>query len=385
MPDPSTARLVTPADLQALLACARVRMDAGHRDTVSRAVREGADWSAILDLAAAHGLLPLLHEHASRGDVDPPAASRQRLAAMALGNARRSLTLGAELLAVVNACASRGIRVLPLKGPLLAQQVYGSPVRRQPRDIDMLVRRQDLGGTIDVLRGRGYQLSAEVPPALYGMLRLNSHHLPAAVSATAKIEVHHCLSPHPHDRLTLDAIGDRLTTTEFLGATVETLTPEDQLVYLCEHGSYHAWSRLEWLVTFQELASQRLDWHRVETWAGEWRGRRRIETALAAAARILGDDRRPSRPGSARAAVDRIQRKLREQPLLVIAPPIERLTYMLATDVSVRSRLGRCWRTLALPSHEDLSFVRLPAPLRVLYYGVRPIRMLTAAARRLAA
>ena len=372
------------ADLQVLLACARLRMGPADREAAHMAVRRGADWASIIDLADAHGLLPLLHEHATRGDVAPPGTARERLAARALASARHSLALGAELVAVIKACAASGIQVLPLKGPLLAQQVYGSIAGRQPRDLDVLVRRRDLIAAIDLLRDRGYRLSAEVPPEFHGMLRLNSHHIPAVVSKAATIEIHHCLSTHARDQLALDAIAGRLATTTLLGTSVLTLTPEDQFVYLCEHGSYHAWSRLEWLVTVRELACKPMDWRKVAAWATEWGGMTRIETGIFLATTLLGEidgggQRPPSAP--ARAAAMRAVHHLQRDPLSVRSSPQVRLRFQLATDASWRARVARCCRMLR-PSHEDLSFVHLPSGLRALYYGVRPIRILTTAARR---
>lgn len=63
--------------------------------------------------------------------------------------------------ALVTSCAARtlteaGIRVLPLKGPLLAERIYGELEARVSTDIDLLVGRDDLPRAVEVLGRIGY-------------------------------------------------------------------------------------------------------------------------------------------------------------------------------------------------------------------------------------
>ena len=47
--------------------------------------------------------------------------------------------------------------MLPLKGPLLAQMLYGSPGLRQSGDLDLLVRRKDFERAQVLLKDLGFQ------------------------------------------------------------------------------------------------------------------------------------------------------------------------------------------------------------------------------------
>jgi hypothetical protein len=75
-----------------------------------------------------------------------------------------------------------GIRALPLKGPLLADDVYGHAGLRQSSDVDLLVSREDLGRAAEELKREGYeQLHSEDGrklPVLHYVLRSTRPSLP---------------------------------------------------------------------------------------------------------------------------------------------------------------------------------------------------------------
>jgi hypothetical protein len=56
----------------------------------------------------------------------------------------------------IEAMRGAGIRAAALKGPLLAEAIYGDPGRRQSSDVDLLVAAEDLHGAVAVARGLGY-------------------------------------------------------------------------------------------------------------------------------------------------------------------------------------------------------------------------------------
>jgi hypothetical protein len=52
--------------------------------------------------------------------------------------------------------ADAGVRAVALKGPLLAEAIYGDPGRRPSSDIDLLVSPEQLQTAVEVMRGLGY-------------------------------------------------------------------------------------------------------------------------------------------------------------------------------------------------------------------------------------
>ena len=82
-----------PAELDLLLACARVQMLERDRDRARTAIAKGIDWTRVVTLADAHGLLPLLHAQVVRGELLAPPETAAALHARAATNTCRSLEL----------------------------------------------------------------------------------------------------------------------------------------------------------------------------------------------------------------------------------------------------------------------------------------------------
>ena len=69
---------------------------------------------------------------------------------------RANSALFEELARLVDALAKHGIDAIPFKGPLLAIQAFGDLGLREFRDLDFLVRDEDLAKTIATLHSLGY-------------------------------------------------------------------------------------------------------------------------------------------------------------------------------------------------------------------------------------
>src|SRR5438445_800859 len=86
-----------------------------------------------------------------------PAGVLDRLRRQAAENARRSLRLTRELVAVVRLGQSHGIPLVSLKGPILSLSVYGDIALRQFADLDVLVHRADVSRARELLLSCGYR------------------------------------------------------------------------------------------------------------------------------------------------------------------------------------------------------------------------------------
>lgn len=365
-------------EMRLLLACARRQMRPPHRQRACTAIARGVDWDRVILLADAHGVLPLLAGHATNGDVDVPAAPLDRLRERATANARHSLKLAAELVTVVRACAEHHIALLPLKGPVLAQSIYGSVALRQIRDLDFLVHEADLPPVIRVLEKLGYGMD-RAPDA---WSRRSTHHVAGRhPTERVRIELHHCLvMPRGRRRWSLETFAPRLITKDFMGVTILAFSAEDELVYLCEHGAGHAWSRLEWVVTVAELMRSHVhDWERVWTWAGQWNAVRRVRAGMMLANELIDERSDQGQAGTdawASAANRAAVQRLIDEPTRIKATAFESLAYQFRTDSTAAGRLVRAWKTLIVPTADDAVEIELPRRLWALHYLVRPFRLL---------
>lgn len=374
-PSPAAARLAP--ELRLVLACSRPRMEEADEQQAAAAVDAGLDWDRVVTLAEAHGLLPLFYEQAVAGSVPIPADRFGALRARASRHACHSLKLAAEMAALLNLCATHEIDAVPLKGPVLAQTVYGSVSRRQFRDLDLLIRAVDMPRTLELLTARGYLM--ELEPEVWA--RRTTHHV-AGVHARSgiRVEVHHQLvMPRAGLRWGYEEVEPGLACSSFGGSQVSTLGEDDQILYLCEHGAGHAWSRLEWIVTIAEIARRLRDWDPIWSRAAQRGATRRLHAMFRLASDLAGapalsspfasEDRPTER------ANHRVVRRLLRTPDRIHASAFESLRYLVDTETTTLRRLGRTARTLLLPTADDGVFARLPRALWPGYYLLRPVRL----------
>jgi hypothetical protein len=350
------------------------------------ALRRNIDWDRLQSLANYHGLIPLLYRHIVAGSVKADAIPETTLTDLknkAEAAARRNLTLSADLIRLLRSLEEAGIRAVPLKGPVLANLVYGSISLRKILDIDLLVDEGNFRRSIELLETLGYRHMYTAPrfPEVNDLLLRTTHDL-ALVSPSGRrsVEIHHQFLPASgFARQGLKSIWARLQPSSFMGVPIQVLSTEDLLVYLCEHGAHHTWSRLEWLCGIAEILRQGLvkDWDKVLQCAIEFRSLRRTIAGLQLASELLGA------PLPADIVVDSwvqeanmpVLNRIREDPGRE-PTMFEDLVYQLRTDCDYAARLRRCLLMLFVPQRTDIEAVSLPRPLWPAYYAVRPIRQL---------
>jgi putative nucleotidyltransferase-like protein len=215
------------------------------------------EWHAVMTLARAERLATLVYAQlAATGllSVMPPdvyATFAEHYRETLLTNLRIRTAQGWLL----DQLAADGVASIPLKGIVLVERLYGNPGWRPTRDIDMLVRRDDVDRIGALLGKRGY-----IPEAKHS--HANAF---GAISQTETkytrddspmIELHWGLSKRPAYRrgLAEEGIWSRAGAESWRGRTIQALAPSDELRYLAVHCTAdHAISQLHWLVDIAEL------------------------------------------------------------------------------------------------------------------------------------
>jgi N-acetylglucosaminyldiphosphoundecaprenol N-acetyl-beta-D-mannosaminyltransferase len=143
----------------ALAGCAerRAELRGAVRHALSR-----ADLTRLAARLASRRLLPLIGTRAleAAGDVCPPEFEATVTGALGVARAR-ALAVEAATRDVTATLAGHGIAALPLKGPLLAEALYGDTGLRETADVDLLVPRERLAGAAALLRQDGYAAPAD--------------------------------------------------------------------------------------------------------------------------------------------------------------------------------------------------------------------------------
>jgi hypothetical protein len=252
---PSDPAGVTPPEHTLLLAAAAV----DHRVTrasLDRALAASPDWTEAVRLALAHRLAPALL--AALEAADPAAVPADLLAALR-DHCRTlrddSAALIAEQRALLRDLAAQSVAAIPFKGPLLGAYLFDDAGMRPSRDIDILVRSDDLGRVADVLESRGYVSTTTRPggePLTRGQQsmhrRFECEHQFWRASDRSVVEPHWALTPPTHAiDADFDGMFARARPMTLAGESVLMLAPEDLLLALCVHGAKHRWERLVWM------------------------------------------------------------------------------------------------------------------------------------------
>jgi len=188
------------------------------------------NWDELLVLAESHGLLPAFCRSYSR---ELPKTWRERLRSHWAMSAR----FASELQRLLDLFAQHGIEALPLKGPVLAELLYGSLSLRTFDDLDLLVKTADFAVAQSILSGEGF-----VPVDEVG----NYHR--GFVAHGMFVELHFAPASPSLPRFDIDAAWTRSRAINFHGHPTRVFEKADLLLYLVLHGVKHHFARLVWLL-----------------------------------------------------------------------------------------------------------------------------------------
>jgi hypothetical protein len=372
-------------ETELLLACARTVLDGGHTRRIAELVAAGPDWQRLVHDSQVHGVLPLLHK--ILGEVCPeavPPAVAERVEAAMRASSARCLRLAGELLRLQDLLAGHGIRAVPYKGPTLAEVAYGNVALRQFTDLDFLLPDDDVCPARDLLRVHGYRSLYGLTPeqeadylSRAGQISLVDERSECVVELHAEVVSHDLRVP-----VDVDALLARAVPVTLLGRATCSLCAEDLLVVLCIHAGKHGWTSLGWVCDVAELVGTcpELDWPGVMRHVESIRAARMLRLGLLLTEDLLG----AAIPEPAKSAVSadkrlpRLSAEVRERLLgKGDSPPgiLREFSYHLRLRDRLLDGARYCWSMAMAPQPADWAALPLPRPLRFLYHGYRPLRL----------
>ena len=369
--------------------CARTRWSPEVAERVGDLVRRGLDWETVWELARRHRLRPLLH-HAllGMGVEAVPASVMGRLQRERQALAVQGLLRTRELVRVLKLLREHGIEALTFKGPVLGQEVYGDIGLRPFGDLDLLLQRPNLLRAKELLCAEGYRpdpVMDEHEERAY----LDDQFAYCFIydGLGVEVELHWALT-HRHFpfRVDMDAVWERSRQTPLGGDTVRTLGLDDLLIFLCAHGAKHEWKQLVWLCDVAELLRRNptLDETRLLARASDAKAMRMLKLGLLLAYRLFQAPLSPCLLVACREdtalvrAADRIIAHAFREDVGELRFAERVRFHFVARDVwrdKVESLLQNV-RLATAPSPKDRAFVSLPERWRLLYYVVRPFRII---------
>jgi hypothetical protein len=346
-------------------------LEAGFRSSILGQVRQSCNQTSanvITVLSAGDVIDP------SRltGSFVPSDAVAQLLGLVKI-NQFRSALLVEELARVLTLLSDGGVPAIPIKGPALAQELYGDPSLRVCVDLDILVPRSMARRAYELLRADGYR--SEFGRGFFSELLLR-HDIEYALYRNERgfefmVELHWgVLWGGKEEESTSDQLwADAYPTTVF-GAPAYALSPEWQILVLAAHAARHHWQGLKWLIDLHELYSApKFDWEKLERKAKQLGWQEILRISFLACHKLF------ETPIPEKYLVG-------ELPSWVKLFPdygSEHLNGAFFATRLMQKRLDKlryACRVLFVPTLAELRLIVLPEYLAVLYYPLRPLRLL---------
>jgi hypothetical protein len=361
------------------------------------------NWESLLAACSYHQVSPIVfHRLKNHSAHIVPSGILERLRARFYRISAYNHRLAMLLVELIEEFEREQIPCLALKGPAVALAAYGDLSLRQYEDIDILIRAEHVAKAVETLFNRGFH------PALghderYKDVKLYHEITLMAPDESYSLDLHWQLAP-PYARVfgpDPAALWGRAATLHLPAGDVPVLSREDMFLALCQHGSRHRWWQLKWLFDIAEIlrSASTLDWSRVDEVMKMYPMARPPASMAALLAReLLGAQVSPP-VAEILAASDRtrgVARAVRSEFLTkgqtngsahdtllgLEQRPLERAKYMVNEAVLYPVR-----EVLFTVTDKDRQFVTLPENLRVLYYLIRPLRLMVqhgrGAARRI--
>jgi hypothetical protein len=204
----------------------------GRAADLERALRaSGGDPEGFLSFCARHGLTGYVYRTLTELDLLTalPPRLRDSTRLLHIRQWARSERLARELAELHEACDRRGVDILCLKGPLLAQRFYGDIDARAMADLDVLVRdERDLDRVGRLLSESGYARA-------YGLFlgrrlsRYFTHHFQYC-KGDIPVEVHWVFQRHFTFNIDYGRVWDSAAGVSFRGRVYRAPSVEYELV-----------------------------------------------------------------------------------------------------------------------------------------------------------
>lgn len=246
-----------PKELNLLLEIIKIENHGSKHDKYLKDI----DWKKFLDLAMHHRVFSIIYPKMKGLDesVVPPFVI-QALQRQYKKNTFQMLHLSAEMEKVCRLFSENKIRVLFLKGPVLATDLYGDISLRTSCDLDVLIPIHDLDRAEQLLEEKGFVKDDYIQTVLNDWKWRHHHITFFHPHLKIKLEIHWRLNPGPRKEPEFNELWERRRKSAITKYPIYFLGREDLFLFLITHGARHGWSRLRWLVDIHQIMKQQIDW-----------------------------------------------------------------------------------------------------------------------------
>ncbi|GAE94775.1 hypothetical protein JCM21714_3965 [Gracilibacillus boraciitolerans JCM 21714] len=358
-------------------------------DNVSDYLKENSellddiDWKEFIYLAKHHRVYPIIYEKVStKGIINIPKVVIDTLNHLYSRNTVNMLTLTAELTTVTQTLKNNNIPSLVLKGPVLADYLYGDVSKRTSKDIDLLVPHYKIEQSEELLYSLGYQLEFHGPRILNDW-KVKLHHLSFFhPTKHIQVEIHMNLNPDMGSEPKFKDLWMRKNTSYIADIPIYFLGNEDLFFHLVTHGgAKHAWFRLRWLIDIDKMVTKEFNYTILLNLLNKYEANRSYGQAMILCASLF--DTKVKKEFQELISENSDQKKLSQQALYFINRGLiphsqenskaffnEYINYLNTLRTKRQNVLMIMNRMY--PSSKDAIALPLPKPLHFLYFPLRP-------------
>ncbi|MGB8985024.1 MAG: nucleotidyltransferase family protein [Candidatus Sulfotelmatobacter sp.] len=344
---------------------------------------KSVNWDFLLRLADQHGVTSLLYQSLEPLNGLVPAAILASLRQAYERNIHKSLFLTRELICILDCLSELGLEVIPYKGVVLSELYYGDIALRQSGDMDLFVRKQDVGRIKRAVGDLGYTPRLPIPADAEQDYIASGYECTFDSPAGKNLlELQWALQPRFYAvDFDIQGLFERSRNVTVAGRVMKTPSPEDLLLILSVHAAKHVWGRLIWLCDIaQILKRENLNWDWIRSQARHLGIEQILHITLVLANQLLKATIPPTLATAIRE--DKSAQMFAKQVAVSIASGVtyedEKLSYfwlMMRLRERRTDRLRFLARLTFTPGPGEWEAVRLPRALFPLYRLVRLARL----------
>ncbi|MGP1907750.1 nucleotidyltransferase domain-containing protein [Metabacillus sp. JX24] len=246
------------------------------------------DWSVFVNLCVHHRVYPLIYPRLKElPSTIVPVDILSFFERKFKNNTFHMLYLSSVMEELSRNLLDEKIRVLFLKGPVIAHDLYGDLSMRTSSDLDFLVPLDKLVQAETVLQRMGF-VKDEYIKTILGDWKWRHHHFTYFhPDKKIKAEIHWRLHPGPGREPGFEHLWMNKRRSSLSESPLFSLGKEDLFSFLVKHGGRHGWSRLRWLTDIQRILKQDVNWKTAEGLLHSFHSLKEGKQAVSLAAHLL--------------------------------------------------------------------------------------------------
>lgn len=369
-----------------LVYSAQFLLTAHNRQSLQSILTEkGLHWESLLEEAHIHGLVPVIHKHLQDMNwKDVPDFFHFSLEEKAHHVSDKNLRIAGEMIKILDELIQHTIPCIPIKGPALANFLYGDVGMRQFDDLDILVKTRDVMQVEILLTSLGYSPAMDLTQKqkIDTLSQECEYNFVHEISGLV-VELHWGFVP--------DYVGfpwgyeyfERNNAIQHAAGEVPYIAGEEMCLSLLVHnGLKHGFDRLCWYTDVMALWSKEsFDWNKFLILAKETGCENLVGLTMENTQNLFGYHIPKSFRSRIRSTQKIVQLSARLKKNLFTRVDTDpglaaQLRYHLFLRDGYYRKLSYLFKLIYRPNSFDWRWIKLPDGLYFLYYIIRPVRLL---------